>query len=58
MILLFQEPVSCLDPKVYIDKHRNIEATDNHKETDRRSYVHSKFEHQLCLKKSISFGQE
>ena len=37
--------VSFLDPKVYIDKDSNIQTTAYKKETDRRSYLHSKSEH-------------
>lgn len=42
---------------MYIDKDRNIQTTAYHKETDCERYLHSKFEHPLCLKESVLFSQ-
>lgn len=42
---------------MYIDKDRNIQTTAYRKETDCERYLHSKFEHSLCLKESVPFSQ-
>ena len=52
-----KETVSFLDTMVYIDKDQNNQTTVYHKEIDRQSYLHSKPEHPLCLKKRIPFSQ-
>ena len=42
---------------ITIDRDENIQATVYHKETDHQSYLNSKSEDPLCLKRNIPFSQ-
>ena len=47
-----------LHTKVYIGKNQQLQTTVYREETDRQSFLHSKSEQLLSLKKSILFGQD
>ena len=51
-----KEETAFLDTKIYIDDNENIETTVYQKETDCKSFLHSKSEHPLFLKQSIPYS--
>ena len=52
-----KDAISILETKVYIDKNQHLQTIAYQKETNCQSFLHSKSEHLLSLKKNIPFSQ-